>query len=48
LRESERRFSDVQARGGTAFAMLDREAPVACNDYLLQLTGWQREESWRD
>lgn len=45
LRESERRFSDMLGTVQLAAVMLDREANVIyCNDYLLHLTGWQRED----
>jgi PAS domain S-box-containing protein len=43
--ESERRFSDVLANVELVSLMLDGSARITyCNDYLLQLTGWQREE----
>jgi PAS domain S-box-containing protein len=45
LRESERRFSDMLGNLDLVSMMLDREARITwCNDCLLQLTGWQREE----
>jgi PAS domain S-box-containing protein len=45
LRESERRFRDMLRNLELASVMLDQEARIAyCNDYLLRLTGWQREE----
>ena len=45
LRESERRFSDMLGNVQLVSLMLDREARITyCNDYLLQLTGWRREE----
>ena len=45
LRESERRFSDMLGNVQLVSLMLDRNARITyCNDYLLQLTGWQREE----
>jgi PAS domain S-box-containing protein len=45
LRESERRFSDLLGNVELASVMLDRNAKITyCNDYLLRLTGWQREE----
>jgi diguanylate cyclase (GGDEF)-like protein/PAS domain S-box-containing protein len=45
LRESERRFGDMLGNVEMASLMLDREARVTyCNDYLLRLSGWQREE----
>ena len=45
LRESERRFSDMLGNVELVSLMLDREARITyCNDYLLRLTGWRREE----
>jgi PAS domain S-box-containing protein len=45
LRESERRFSDMLRNLELVSMMLDREARITyCNDYLLRLTGWRREE----
>jgi PAS domain S-box-containing protein len=45
LRESERRFRDMLANVDLVSLMLDREARITyCNDYLLRLTGWLREE----
>jgi two-component system, cell cycle sensor histidine kinase and response regulator CckA len=45
LRESERRFSAMFGNVELVSLMLDREARITyCNDYLLQLTGWRREE----
>jgi PAS domain S-box-containing protein/diguanylate cyclase (GGDEF)-like protein len=45
LRESERRFSDMLGNVELVAMMLDREARITyCNDYLLRLTGWRREE----
>jgi diguanylate cyclase (GGDEF)-like protein/PAS domain S-box-containing protein len=45
LRESERRYSDLLGNVELVSMMLDREARITyCNDYLLRLTGWQREE----
>jgi diguanylate cyclase (GGDEF)-like protein/PAS domain S-box-containing protein len=45
LRESERRFSDLLANVSLVSLMLDRDARITyCNDYLLELTGWQRHE----
>ncbi|MFZ3321244.1 MAG: EAL domain-containing protein [Usitatibacter sp.] len=45
LRESERRFSDLLRNVELASVMLDRDARITyCNDYLLRLTGWRREE----
>jgi PAS domain S-box-containing protein len=45
LRESERRFKDMLRNLELVSLMLDREARITwCNDYLLRLTGWSREE----
>jgi PAS domain S-box-containing protein len=45
LRESERRFSDMLRNLELVAMMLDRDARITyCNDYLLRLTGWRREE----
>ena len=45
LHESERRFSDLLGNVELVSMMLDRESRVTyCNDYLLRLTGWKREE----
>ncbi len=45
LRESERRFADMLRNVELASVMLDRDARITyCNDFLLRLTGWQREE----
>jgi PAS domain S-box-containing protein/diguanylate cyclase (GGDEF)-like protein len=45
LKESERRFSEILGKVHMLSLMLDREARVTyCNDFLLQLTGWRREE----
>jgi PAS domain S-box-containing protein len=45
LRESERRFSDMLRNLDLVSAMLDRNSRITwCNDYLLRLTGWEREE----
>ncbi len=45
LRESERRYSELLGRVELISMMLDRQARVTfCNDYLLRLTGWRREE----
>jgi PAS domain S-box-containing protein len=45
LRESERRFSTMLQRVELVALMLDRDACITyCNDYLLRLTGWPREE----
>ncbi len=46
LIESERRFTDLLENVELISMMLDREARITyCNDYLLRLTGWQREEA---
>lgn len=45
LRESERRFSDMLGNVRLVSLMLDTNGRITyCNDYLLRLTGWQREE----
>jgi diguanylate cyclase (GGDEF)-like protein/PAS domain S-box-containing protein len=45
-RESERRFGDMLRNVELVSLMLDREARITyCNDYLLRLTGWRREEA---
>jgi PAS domain S-box-containing protein len=45
LRESERHFSDMVGNLELVSMMLNREARITyCNDHLLRLTGWQREE----
>ena len=45
LRESERRFSSMLHNVELVSLMLDSEARITyCNDYLLKLTGWQRDE----
>jgi diguanylate cyclase (GGDEF)-like protein/PAS domain S-box-containing protein len=45
LRESERRFSEMLSNVALISMMLDRQANIEyCNDYLLNLTGWRREE----
>ncbi len=45
LRESERRFSDMLRNLELVSMMLDRDARITyCNDYLLRLTGWRRED----
>ena|GEM_PF-369952 len=45
LRESERRFRDMLGNVQLVSLMLDVEARITyCNDYLLRLTGWRREE----
>ncbi len=53
LLESERRFSDLLGNVQLVSIMLDRDSRITyCNDYLLRLTGWKREEvmgkSWWD
>jgi diguanylate cyclase (GGDEF)-like protein/PAS domain S-box-containing protein len=53
LGESERRFRDMLANVELVSVMLDRDARITyCNDYLLRLTGWAREDvlgrSWFD
>jgi diguanylate cyclase (GGDEF)-like protein/PAS domain S-box-containing protein len=45
LRESERRLSDMLGNVQMLSVMVDREARISyCNDYLLRLTGYGREE----
>ena len=45
LRESERRFSDMLGNVQMLSVMVDRDARISyCNDYLLQVTGYRREE----
>jgi diguanylate cyclase (GGDEF)-like protein/PAS domain S-box-containing protein len=45
LRESERRFSDLLGNVELVSVMVDRESRITyCNEYLLQLTGYRREE----
>jgi two-component system, cell cycle sensor histidine kinase and response regulator CckA len=45
LLESDRRFSGMLANLHLVALMLDRDAQITyCNDYLLWLTGWTREE----
>ena len=45
LAESDRRFRDMLENVGLIAVTLDREGHVMfCNDYLLRLTGWKREE----
>jgi PAS domain S-box-containing protein len=45
LRESERRFSNMLDNVDLLSLMLDREGRITyCNDYLLRLTGWARDE----
>lgn len=44
-RESDRRFRDMLHNLELVAGMLDCDANITyCNDYLLRLTGWQREE----
>jgi two-component system cell cycle sensor histidine kinase/response regulator CckA len=46
LRESERRFSRVLETMSLIGVMLDTEGRITfCNDFLLNLTGWTREEA---
>ena len=45
LRESERRFRSLLSNMDLVSIMLDTQARITyCNDFLLQITGWQREE----
>src|ERR1019366_7165389 len=45
LRESERRFSNMLANLQLVSATLDCDGRITyCNDYLLRLTGWDRED----
>jgi PAS domain S-box-containing protein len=45
LRESERRFRELMERAHMIAVMLDKNANIIfCNDYLLELTGWSRQE----
>ena len=45
LRESDRRFRSVLANLNLIAVMLDRDARITwCNDHLLRLTGWHRDE----
>lgn len=45
LRESERRFSDMLDNVELVSLMLDPDGRITyCNDYLLRLTGWRRDE----
>jgi PAS domain S-box-containing protein len=45
LQESERRFSDLLRNIDLISVMLDCEARITyCNDHLLRISGWQREE----
>jgi PAS domain S-box-containing protein/diguanylate cyclase (GGDEF)-like protein len=53
LKESERRFGQLLGNVRLLSVMLDTSGKVTyCNDYLLELTGWRREElfgrSWRE
>jgi PAS domain S-box-containing protein len=46
LRESERRYRDMLSKVELLSVTLDRGGRVTfCNDYLLRLTGWRREEA---
>ena len=45
LRESERRFGAMLGNVQLISMMLDRQARITyCNDYLLHVTGWRRDE----
>ena len=45
LHESDRRFNDMLDKVEMISLMLDGEGRITyCNDYLLRLTGWEREE----
>ena len=45
LHESDRRFNEMLDKVEMISLMLDREGRITyCNDYLLRLTGWRREE----
>jgi two-component system cell cycle sensor histidine kinase/response regulator CckA len=45
LRESERRFRGMLANLELVSVMLDRDGRIRyCNDYLLRLTGWERDD----
>lgn len=45
LHESDRRFNDMLDQVEMLSLMLDSEGRITyCNDYLLRITGWQREE----
>ena len=45
LHESERRFTDLLGNVELVSMMLDRESRITyCNEYLLNLTGWKRDE----
>jgi PAS domain S-box-containing protein len=46
LRESQRRFSDTLTNLDMIALMADMQGNITfCNDYLLRLTGWQREQA---
>jgi PAS domain S-box-containing protein len=46
LRESQRRFSDTLTNLEMIALMADMQGNITfCNDYLLRLTGWQREQA---
>jgi PAS domain S-box-containing protein len=46
LRESQRRFSDTLANLQMIAVMADADGNITfCNDYLLRLTGWERQEA---
>ncbi len=48
LRESERRFQSMLSNLELIAITLDRDARITyCNDYLLRITGWTREELLR-
>ena len=49
LKESERQFREMLANVNLAAMILDTEGDILfCNDYILNLTGWRREEvQWR-
>ncbi len=45
LREKDRRLSDMMGNVDLIAIMIDRDARITyCNDYLLKLTGWRRDE----
>ena len=45
LAESERRYSDMLANVGLLSLMVDCSSRITyCNDFLLRLTGWERQE----
>ncbi len=47
LRESERRFRELLETADLIAIILDLEGRILfCNDFLLNLTGWKREEIW--